>query len=165
MQFTLTSAVLLAGVASARMTSSASPSSSAPATYTPITSTVAVPSISLPPSSVLQSRLSAIPTSSYASISAAESSAAASAVNPEDYDCVYRGWGCDWIKSEYGYGSDYCGVSPFKAGQQLSDGNRIVAVSSNGSGDCASKAGAQCCKVLADSPCKRGEKYLECSKP
>jgi hypothetical protein len=86
-------------------------------------------------------------------------------VNTDDYDCVYRGWGCDWVKSEYGYGNDYCGVSPFKAGKQLSDGNWVVAVSSDGSGDCASKAGDKCCKLLADSPCKRGEKYLECSKP
>jgi hypothetical protein len=109
--------------------------------------------------------MSAIPTSSYSAISAAGSSDAAKAVNAEDYDCVYRGWGCDWIKSEYGYGSDYCGVSPFKAGQQLSDGSQIVAVSSDGSGDCASKAGSKCCQVLADSPCKRGEKYLECTKP
>ncbi|KAJ5122487.1 hypothetical protein N7448_003621 [Penicillium atrosanguineum] len=164
MQLTLTSALLMAGVASAQMSSSASPSS-APATYTPITSTVAIPSFSIPPTSVFQSRLSAIPTSSYSAISAADSSAAASAVNTDDYDCVYRGWGCDWIKSEYGYGSDYCGSSPFKAGQQLSDGNQIVAVSSDGSGDCASKAGSKCCKVLADSPCKHGEKYLECTKP
>ncbi|KAJ5160026.1 uncharacterized protein N7482_007030 [Penicillium canariense] len=165
MQLTLSSTLLLASVASAQMTSSASLSSSALATSTPVTSSVAIPSISISPSSVPWSRLSANPTSSYASVSAAASSDAASAVNPDDYDCVYHGWGCDWIKSEYGYGNDYCGRSPFKAGQQLSDGSQIVAVSSDGSGDCSSKAGSTCCKVLADSPCKRGEKYLECKKP
>ncbi|KAJ5374464.1 hypothetical protein N7517_006470 [Penicillium concentricum] len=98
------------------------------------------------------------------SVSAPIASNTPGAVNPEDYDCVYRGWGCDWRKSEYGYGSDYCGLSPFEAGQQLSS-SKVVAVSKDGSGDCASKAGSKCCQVLAKEPCRRGEKYLECKRP
>ncbi|BCR85427.1 uncharacterized protein ACHE_20885S [Aspergillus chevalieri] len=31
------------------------------------------------------------------------------ALNHDDYDCIYQNRGCDWTKSEYGYGSDYCG--------------------------------------------------------
>ncbi|CAI7606318.1 unnamed protein product [Penicillium bialowiezense] len=96
------------------------------------------------------------------SSTASPSSSATPSVNPDDYDCVYRGWGCDWKASEYEYGNDYCGTTGFKAGQTLSDGNQIVAVSKDGSGDCASKAGSKCCKVLAGDACKRGEKYLEC---
>lgn len=110
---------------------------------------------------------SASPSSS-ASISSTATpspSATPSSVNPDDFDCVYRGRGCDWTKSEYGYGSDYCGSSPFKAGQKLSDGGVVLAVSKDGSGDCASKAGKKCCQVLADQPCKHGEKYLQCPKP
>jgi hypothetical protein len=118
--------------------------------------------VSIPPSSVLASRTSSIPSASRSAIYAASSSAAAAA---SEYDCIYQGRGCDWTKSEYGYGSNYCGSSPYQPGQQLSDGSVILAVSKDGSGDCASKAGAQCCKVLADNPCKYGEKYLECYKP
>ncbi|KAJ5856051.1 uncharacterized protein N7529_009995 [Penicillium soppii] len=136
MQFKLVSISLMAAVASAQL--STSPSSS--------------PSLS---SSI----------SSTATPSSTSSAAPSASVNAADFDCVYRGWGCDWKKSEYGYGADYCGSSPFKAGQQLSDGSQIVAVSKDGSGDCASKAGDKCCQVLAAEPCKRGEKYLECSKP
>ena len=106
------------------------------------------------------------PSSSIAvSSTASPSSSATPSINPDDYDCVYRGLGCDWKKTEYGYGDDYCGSTSFKSGQKLSDGSLILAVSKDGSGDCASQASAKCCQVLADAPCKRGEKYLECSKP
>jgi hypothetical protein len=135
MQFKLVSVFLMTAVAAAQLSTSPSPS--------PSSSSIASTSI---PSST-------------------SSAAPSASVNPDDFDCVYRGWGCDWKKSEYGHGADYCGSSPFKSGQQLSDGSQIVAVSKDGSGECTSKAGAKCCQVLSDEPCKRGEKYLECSKP
>ncbi|EYE98172.1 uncharacterized protein EURHEDRAFT_272144 [Aspergillus ruber CBS 135680] len=91
------------------------------------------------------------------------SSASSSALNPDDYDCIYQNRGCDWTKSKYGYGNDYCGVSPFKPGQTLSDGNVIMAVASNGTSEaCTKSASHACCKALDESPCTRGEKYLEC---
>ncbi|ODM19044.1 hypothetical protein SI65_05661 [Aspergillus cristatus] len=92
-------------------------------------------------------------------------SASSPALNPDDYDCIYQNRGCDWTKSEYGYGSDYCGHSPFKPGQTLSDGNVIVAVAPNGTSEaCTMYASHACCKALDESPCRRGEKYLECYK-
>lgn len=151
---------LLAGLASA-----SSFTTTPSASFTPHSASFSVPSVSIPPSSAIASHVSHIPSASRSSIYAASSSAAAAALNPNDYDCIYHGRGCDWTKSEYGYGSNYCGSSPYQAGQKLSDGGVILAVSKDGSGDCAAKAGAQCCKVLADQPCKYGEKYLECYKP
>ncbi|KAJ5823727.1 hypothetical protein N7447_006067 [Penicillium robsamsonii] len=142
MQYKLASISLLAGMASAIPSSSPSPT---PASLSPSFSSMA--------------SISAVP-----SVSAPIASNTPGVVNPKDYDCVYRGWGCDWRKSEYGYGSDYCGLSPFEAGQQLKR-SKVVAVSKDGSGDCASKAGNMCCQVLAKEPCRRGEKYLECRKP
>lgn len=156
MQFTIPSITLmLAIVASAQLITSPSPSSTTPtsASSTP-TKVASIPFFAA--SSI------STPATSSTSATAASSSAA---LNPKDYDCVYRGLGCNWVKSEYGYGADYCGSSPFKAGQQLSDGSKILAVSKDGSGDCASQAGEKCCKNLAEHPCKRGEKYLECLKP
>ncbi|KAJ5979555.1 hypothetical protein N7481_006853 [Penicillium waksmanii] len=156
MQFTLASvSLLLAGMASA---------SSSSATFTPITSVPLPPSINTPVPSAVSSAIKAIPSASYSSIAAAESAAQASTINTDNYDCVYQIYGCDWKQSEYGYGSDYCGVSPFDAGQQLSDGHVVLAVSKDGSGDCASKAGNSCCKLMSESPCKRGERYLDCVK-
>ncbi|KAF3392543.1 hypothetical protein F1880_008717 [Penicillium rolfsii] len=161
MQFkTASASVLFAGLATA------SSFTTAPyASFTPSSPTFTVSPSSLPPSSVIAGRVSHIPSASLSSLYAASSSASAAALNSSEYDCVYQGRGCDWTKSEYGYGSDYCGSSPYQAGQRLSDGSLILAVSKDGSRDCASKAGAQCCKVLADNPCKYGEKYLECYKP
>ncbi|GLI78817.1 hypothetical protein PoHVEF18_007138 [Penicillium ochrochloron] len=159
MQFKAASiSLLFAGLASA-----GSFTTTPSASFTPSSATFSVPSVSIPASSVVASRVSQIPSASLSSIYAASSSAAA--LNTSEYDCIYQGRGCDWTKTEYGYGSDYCGSSPYQAGQQLSDGSVILAVSKDGSGDCASKAGSQCCKVLADDPCKYGEKYLECYKP
>ncbi|KAJ5100581.1 hypothetical protein N7456_006633 [Penicillium angulare] len=155
MQFTFASAsLLLVGMASA---------SSSSATFTPITSVPPPPSISIPGPSAASS-LKNIPSASYSSILAAESSARASTINTDNYDCVYQNYGCDWRQSEYGYGSDYCGVSPFEAGQQLSDGHVVLAVSKDGSGNCTLKAGSSCCRLMSESPCKRGEKYLDCVK-
>ena len=155
MQFTIASiSLLLAGVASA---------SSSSATFTPNTSVPPMSSVTLPPTASVKSAISAIPSSSYASIMAAESSAAAQIIHSDEYDCAYQNYGCNWMASDYTYGSDYCGASPFEAGQHLSDGHIVLAVSKDGSGDCASKAGTQCCNVLAESPCKRGEKYLDCT--
>lgn len=106
-------------------------------------STTTSPSItptSAPYSSALSSRVSTTPSQSWSSVAAAGSSQAASGnLNPDDFDCVYENYGCDWTKSEYGYGADYCGSSPYKAGHKLSDGGVILAVSKDGSGDCESK--------------------------
>jgi hypothetical protein len=147
MQYKLASiSLLMASVVTAKFTSSPIPSSH---------------SVTVTPSSTPVSSTTSIPSSTPVAIP----SHTPGPENPEDFDCVYRGWGCNWTKSEYGYGSEYCGSSPFTAGQQLSDGNHIVAVSKDGSGDCASKAGNKCCQVLAETPCKYGEKYLECYKP
>ncbi|KAJ5336735.1 hypothetical protein MYU51_005841 [Penicillium brevicompactum] len=161
MHFTLTSlSLLLAGMATA---SSSSASSSA--TFTPVTSVPAMPSITLPPTSAVKSAISAVPSASWSSIAAAESSAAAQIIHSDEYDCAHQDYGCNWVASDYTYGDDYCGSSPFEAGAQLSEDHMVLAVSKDGSGDCDSKAGSQCCDVLAESPCKRGEKYLECVKP
>ncbi|OQE42995.1 hypothetical protein PENCOP_c003G08179 [Penicillium coprophilum] len=144
MQYSLASvSLLLTGMASATLFPSPSPTSA-----------------SILPTSIPMASTGAISSS----ISAPIASNTPGATNSETYDCVYRGWGCDWKKSEYGYGSDYCGHSPFKAGQQLSS-SKVVAVSKDGSGDCASKVGKKCCQVLANEPCMRGEKYLECKRP
>ncbi|CAG8391507.1 unnamed protein product [Penicillium salamii] len=156
MHFTLASISLLLGVATA---------SSSSATFTPVTSAPALPSITLPPTSAVKSAISAIPSASWSSIAAAESSAAAQIIHSDEYDCAYKDYGCNWMVSDYTYGADYCGSSPFSAGEHLSEDHIVLAVSKDGKGECADKAGSQCCNVLADSPCKRGEKYLDCVKP
>ncbi|CAI7618513.1 unnamed protein product [Penicillium pancosmium] len=140
--------LLLASLAAAEtLSTTTSPSASASASIIPT---------SAPYSSALSSRVSTTPSQSWSSIAAAGSSQAASGeLNPDDFDCIYKNYGCDWTKSEYGYGADYCGSSPYKAGQKLSDGGVILAVSKDGGGDCESKAGSQCCTVLANDPCKR----------
>jgi hypothetical protein len=117
-------------------------------TFTPITSA---------------SSFSPSPSASWSSIAAAQSSA--SVAPSDEYDCTYKDYGCNWEASDYTHGSDYCGSSAFSPGQKLSDGHVVLAVSKDGSGDCASQAGSQCCKFLANHPCKRGEKYLDCVKP
>lgn len=87
--------------------------------------------------------------------------------NPADHDCIIANRGCDWTKSVYGYGSDYCGSSPYKPFQQLSDGGIVLAVAKNGGFEdgCLNQTTFECCKALSKDPCSRGEKYLECSKP
>ncbi|KAJ6035980.1 hypothetical protein N7540_000259 [Penicillium herquei] len=157
MQFTLTSVtLLLAGMVSA--------SSSSSAAFTPITSVPSFSSIRLPPSSVVESLISAIPSASRSSIIAAESSAAAQAINSDNYDCVYKGYGCDWRVSDYSGGGSSCGPSPFTVGEELSDGHKVLAISQDGSGDCYLNAGSQCCRLVAENPCYSGYKYLDCVK-
>lgn len=151
--------LFLASMASATSFSSMTTHPSS-ATFTPPRSTMSVPSISLPPFPMTRSPSSTHPSSTGSSITRSSSPAA---LNPADYDCVYRGMGCHWTKSEFGYGNDYCGHSPYKAGQKLKN-SVIVAVSKDGSGDCWDQAGPKCCQALAESACKRGEKYLECYK-
>ncbi|KAJ6004871.1 hypothetical protein N7540_012670 [Penicillium herquei] len=120
-------------------------------------------SCTIPPSSVLASIYSAIPTRSWAFIAAAGSSQAAKTeLNTDFFDYVYLNYGCDWMQNSYMGNSTYCGYSPYQAGHTFSDGNMIMAVSKNGTGDFVSQAGKQCCKVLTRDPCKYGEKYLEC---
>lgn len=85
--------------------------------------------------------------------------------NPMTTTASTKNRGCDWTKSGYGYGSDYCGYSSFKPGQTLSDGNVIVAVAPNGTSEaCTKYVNHACCKALDESPCRRGEKHLECYK-
>lgn len=162
MQFTLASTyLLLASLASAQSMTS---SPSASVTPTPSSSyyySYSTPSFSFPSESVLASRISAIPSKSWSSIAAAGTSQAASEVSTKYFDCVYENYGCDWVRSNL-TSATTCGSSPYKAGHELSDGSVILAVSKDGSGDCASQAGSQCCKLLANEPCKSGEKYLEC---
>lgn len=66
------------------------------------------------------------------------------------------------MRSSYAGNGTQCGASPYKAGHTLDDGSLIMAVSQDGTGDCASQVNSQCCQVLASSPCKYGEKYLQC---
>ncbi|KAI9929488.1 hypothetical protein ASPWEDRAFT_41302 [Aspergillus wentii DTO 134E9] len=115
------------------------------------------------PSSTPSSSASVSPSSS-ASISAYATPSSTPSLNPDEYDCILNNQQCSWHKSEFGYGSDYCGSSPYRAGQKLSSGNTIVAVEKSGeSQDCVRKAGVACCKAF-ETACRRGEKYLECEK-
>lgn len=93
MQFKAASvSILFAGLASA-----GSFTTTPSASFTPSSSTFTVPSVSISPSSVIASRISHIPSASLSSIYAASSAAA---LNPNEYDCIYQGQGCDWTKSE-----------------------------------------------------------------
>ena len=75
---------------------------------------------------------------------------------------MFEDYGCDWMQNSYAANGTNCGVPPYKPGHVTTDGNVIMAVSRNGTGDCVSQAGSKCCKVLARDPCRSGEKYLEC---
>ncbi|KAJ0423273.1 hypothetical protein BJY00DRAFT_59752 [Aspergillus carlsbadensis] len=88
-------------------------------------------------------------------------------LNPDDFSCIVAGRGCDWTASEYGYGSDYCGSSPFEPFHVLSDGNIVLAVAQNGTIEdgCYNQTTIACCEALNENPCRRGEKYLECYSP
>ncbi|KAJ5503799.1 hypothetical protein N7463_006673 [Penicillium fimorum] len=153
MQYKLASiSLLLASMASATPSASVTPSASA----TPSSS----------PSPTFTPRASSSPTftpRASSSVSEVIPYNTNGPVNLEHFQCGYRGWGCNWSKSMHSYGNN-CGTSPFKPGQQLRH-YRVVAVSSDGSGDCASQAGDMCCQVLAEYPCQSGEKFLECNKP
>lgn len=112
----------------------------------------------------LQSSIPATPSASRSCITIDESSIAAHIINTDDYDCVYQDYGCDWCYSDYSGGGSSCGASPYEAGEKLSDGHVILAVSQDGSGDCVSNAGSKCCTLLEDNPCNSGYKYLDCAK-
>ncbi|KAL4961076.1 uncharacterized protein BDV14DRAFT_129417 [Aspergillus stella-maris] len=106
--------------------------------------------------------------SSSATPSPSSSAAVPSAtLNPEDYDCIIADRGCTWEKTEYGYGSDYCGSAPYEPFQVLNTGDIVVAVAKNGTAadGCLDQTTGTCCKALAEDPCNRGEKYLQCKKP
>ncbi|KAJ5772951.1 hypothetical protein N7457_007847 [Penicillium paradoxum] len=177
MQYTFAAVSLLAGLVSATTitsaatatstsTSSAVASSSVIASSSKIVSSSATPSsLSIRPSRTPKSS-SVAATSSFiaSSTSVAVASGTPGVKAADTFDCVYAGWACDWIAPEHSSGSDYCGRSPFKAGHELPSGSKVLAVSMDGADECASKAGEKCCQVLADAPCRRGEKYLECKK-
>lgn len=110
----------------------------------------------------VSSAVSSAPSSTPASSTATPPPSAT--LNPEDYSCIIANRGCNWEKTEYGYGADYCGSSPYEPFQVLDTGDIVMAVAQNGTAEdgCYDQTTAGCCEALKEESCRRGYRYLQC---